>query len=442
MQYQLIFNMDFVDLRAFFDIIMVCFIMTFGRYNILNDYNFGNFVCELREKNGLTQADIASKLGVTPAAVSKWENGSSKPRVEVLFELAAILGVRPEELMAGKYLEDGSLDAQAVKQINERYEYLCRIDSYATSGVKLRRIAAWIIDWNISGFLTIAVFYITAFILYVSGVFESETPLALFAMLFIMLGYPVSFMLRDVVGGRSVGKRIMGLAVLDRQTAGKTSVKQRIMRNIFSVVLAQIDVVVLLIRGESIGDTLAHTAVVLKKDIAGHEDRVYTEEVDIEKPDEKSAPDKGRDLVAEARARVESGGTDIDVSKINSYKAPKPASGKMILIFVVSLALAFILFFMFVFTVVTASLKAETSTPEYRMAYDYLINSEAFARLDADESDIKFNSYSSSRTKDENGDDVYEKEFGFEINVFHRFNVICHNDGEEWYVCTECTHFE
>ena len=263
-------------------------------------------------------------------------------------------------------------------------------------------------------------------------------------MIVIMLGYPVSFMLRDAIGGRSIGKRIMGLTILDRKTAGKTSVKQRIMRNIFSVVLAQIDIVVLLIRGESIGDTLAHTAVVLKKDIAGREDAVYMEEAPAENTDgnKKSTPDKGRDIVAEARVRVESGGTDIDVSKINSYKAPKPVSSKMILIFVVSLALAFIIFFMFVFTIVTASLKAEMSTPEYLMAYDYLINSEAFARLDADESDIKFNSYSSSRTKDENGEDVYEKEFGFEVNVFHKFHVICHKDGKEWYVCSECTHFE
>ena len=72
----------------------------------MNDYNFGNFVCTLREKKGLTQADVASALGVTPAAVSKWENGSSKPRVEVLFRLAELLGVKPEELMAGKYLEE------------------------------------------------------------------------------------------------------------------------------------------------------------------------------------------------------------------------------------------------------------------------------------------------------------------------------------------------
>ena len=71
----------------------------------MSDYNFGNFVCMLREKKGLTQADVAGMLGVTAAAVSKWENGSSKPRVEVLFKLAEILEVRPEELMAGHYIE-------------------------------------------------------------------------------------------------------------------------------------------------------------------------------------------------------------------------------------------------------------------------------------------------------------------------------------------------
>ena len=117
----------------------------------MNDYRFGNFVCMLRENKGLTQAEIAQSLGVTPAAVSKWENGSSKPRVEVLFQLAGILGVRPEELMAGQYITDEALNPDAVKQINERFEYLRKIDSYNTTSVKLRRLLAWIIDWNICG---------------------------------------------------------------------------------------------------------------------------------------------------------------------------------------------------------------------------------------------------------------------------------------------------
>ena len=57
----------------------------------MNDYQFGNFVYRLREQKKMTQAELARMLGVTPAAVSKWENGSSKPRTEVLFRLAAVL---------------------------------------------------------------------------------------------------------------------------------------------------------------------------------------------------------------------------------------------------------------------------------------------------------------------------------------------------------------
>lgn len=106
----------------------------------------------LREKKGLTQADIARELKITPAAVSKWENGESKPRVEVLFRLAEILEVRPEELMAGKHLSEESLDPEAIKRINEKYEYLRRIDLHATASAKIRRIFAFIVDWNIIGF--------------------------------------------------------------------------------------------------------------------------------------------------------------------------------------------------------------------------------------------------------------------------------------------------
>lgn len=52
----------------------------------MNDYKSGNFICSLREKKGLTQAELASMLSVTPAAVSKWENGESKPRTDTLFK--------------------------------------------------------------------------------------------------------------------------------------------------------------------------------------------------------------------------------------------------------------------------------------------------------------------------------------------------------------------
>ena len=62
--------------------------------------NFGNKIAALRKAKGYTQAYVAKALGVTPAAVSKWENSTAKPRVEMLFRLAELLEANAEELLA------------------------------------------------------------------------------------------------------------------------------------------------------------------------------------------------------------------------------------------------------------------------------------------------------------------------------------------------------
>ena len=69
----------------------------------MNDYKFGNFLCSLREAKGMTQLELADMLDVTTAAVSKWENGESKPKLETLFKLGEIFGVTAEELVAGEF---------------------------------------------------------------------------------------------------------------------------------------------------------------------------------------------------------------------------------------------------------------------------------------------------------------------------------------------------
>lgn len=383
----------------------------------MNDYNFGNFVCELREAKGLTQADIASELGVTPAAVSKWENGSSKPRVEVLFRLAEILGVKPEELMAGKRLEE-TLDAEAVKRINERYEYLCKIDSYATTNVKLKRIAAWIIDWIISGIFTTIIWAIIIFFMLCVNVIASKEVILVVALL-ITLTYPTFFIFRDLIfKGRSLGKRMLGLTVLDRRTAGKTNWKQRIVRNIFSVLFMQIDAIIMFIRGESIGDTLAHTAVVLKKDI-----------------------DTFRSHNTKSEEALPIAGSQNEISKINSYKEPSRMTQKNINTLVISLILASVIFSAIILTTYFALLKNETQTAEYQLAYEYLINSQSFEKSGKSEKDIQFNSYSYERSTDSDGNTSYVKEFGFKLGFWQHVTIICHNNGETWYVCEECTKF-
>ena len=44
----------------------------------------GKFIKKIRVDNGLTQKDLADKLGVTYQAVSKWENGKNIPDIMIL----------------------------------------------------------------------------------------------------------------------------------------------------------------------------------------------------------------------------------------------------------------------------------------------------------------------------------------------------------------------
>jgi len=65
----------------------------------MNDYNFGNFIYEKRCRLGLSQAQIAELLGVTNKAVSKWENGKSKPSTNIIRKMAVLFGLSIDELL-------------------------------------------------------------------------------------------------------------------------------------------------------------------------------------------------------------------------------------------------------------------------------------------------------------------------------------------------------
>ncbi|MDE7454967.1 MAG: helix-turn-helix domain-containing protein [Clostridia bacterium] len=68
----------------------------------MNDYKFGNFICQLRTEKGLSQSQLGSMIGVSNKAVSKWEMGVSKPRPDMLVTLATLFDVTVEELLAGE----------------------------------------------------------------------------------------------------------------------------------------------------------------------------------------------------------------------------------------------------------------------------------------------------------------------------------------------------
>lgn len=62
----------------------------------------GNRISKYRKAKGLTQEDLAGKLGVSSQAVSKWETDASCPDISLLPQLCSILGITTDELLTGK----------------------------------------------------------------------------------------------------------------------------------------------------------------------------------------------------------------------------------------------------------------------------------------------------------------------------------------------------
>lgn len=63
---------------------------------------FGNMIVSLRKEKGMTQLELAEKMGVTDKAVSKWERDLSFPDISSIPKLAEIFEVSVDDLMQVK----------------------------------------------------------------------------------------------------------------------------------------------------------------------------------------------------------------------------------------------------------------------------------------------------------------------------------------------------
>ena len=61
----------------------------------------GKLLCDLRKTKGMTQKQVADRLGVLPKTVSKWETGHGFPDVSTVSALADILGVSERTVLSG-----------------------------------------------------------------------------------------------------------------------------------------------------------------------------------------------------------------------------------------------------------------------------------------------------------------------------------------------------
>lgn len=67
-------------------------------------YEFRRALIAARLRSGLTQVQIAERLGTTQSAVARLESGQTTPTVDTLCKLASVLGIRFEITASGLHV--------------------------------------------------------------------------------------------------------------------------------------------------------------------------------------------------------------------------------------------------------------------------------------------------------------------------------------------------
>ena len=92
----------------------------------MSNNEFGAYLRKLRRSKGLTQEKLAQKLNLTGKAVSRWENGASKPRGDYLLRLCALLDTSVDKLLsaghANAVISDTAVEDTMPLQM--KYEHL------------------------------------------------------------------------------------------------------------------------------------------------------------------------------------------------------------------------------------------------------------------------------------------------------------------------------
>ena len=101
------------------------------------DMTNGKRIALLRKEKGLTQEELATHMGVSPQAVSKWENDQTCPDISALPKLARLLGVTVDELLEGK-TETTAVRVLPPEQRRDIKDMMLRIIVDSAQGDKVR----------------------------------------------------------------------------------------------------------------------------------------------------------------------------------------------------------------------------------------------------------------------------------------------------------------
>ena len=101
----------------------------------MDQIKIGKFIASCRKGQGMTQAVLAEKLGISDRAVSKWETGKSMPDSGIMLELCDLLKINVNELLSGEKIMAEFYDKRAEenllamkRQIEEKNRQMLRAE--------------------------------------------------------------------------------------------------------------------------------------------------------------------------------------------------------------------------------------------------------------------------------------------------------------------------
>ena len=110
----------------------------------------GRFLQDLRREKGITQEELAEKVGVARRTVSRWETGNNMPDLDILIELSDYYDVELREILNGE---------RKSEHMNEELkETVLQVADYSSEEkARLLRRMHWMYIAGLAGFVVFLV---------------------------------------------------------------------------------------------------------------------------------------------------------------------------------------------------------------------------------------------------------------------------------------------
>ena len=168
--------------------------------------DIGSVIKKYRKDNGLTQEEMANRLGVTTPAVNKWENGNSNPDIELLSPIARLLNISLDTLLSfHEKLTDAEIE-----------EILRKISAVPRERSSRSRGEQGLLEYPMLRALGLIVFYISAgfFVVYFMSAFMEIARFTEKLALWSGMGRAINNLVSVVISISSVACDALSKAVL------------------------------------------------------------------------------------------------------------------------------------------------------------------------------------------------------------------------------------